>query len=204
MKTQICILFFFATFLGCNKTTQNNTISNHDNREVLMETVDFEVHGQMVNGLLNDTLKYFRKDTLYLIQVWSNGTLKSNSVNDNGEIRRLEYVNEQIDSVSYSVYYRDINDSSFVTLPFDQNIFKFYDSIKVLTDTVFKENKPTVFRILNVPLKFITVAVAGGTAKLENEDFKITPSRKSGETIKIQILYDRFYKTEFKEYTIQE
>ncbi len=155
--------------------SNDNSILNNQG-DVLTKAHNFLILGHIKNGLLNDTLKYFRKGKLRLIQVWENGSLKSNLINKKEKIKKS----------------------------FDLDLLKFYDSIKVLPDTIFKEKESTVFRILNIPSYLVGISIAGGSLSIENENFVITPSIKSGELIIVQLRYNDQFNSEFKKYTIKK
>lgn len=169
MKLQICILILIVLFVECKIVSNENPISNNQ-REVLAKTDDFLILGHLENGLLNDTLEYYRKGKLRLVQVWENGKLKSNSTNNKKKLEKI----------------------------YDLDLMKFYDSIKILPDTIFKEDEPTVFRILNVPSPIVGMSVTGGIARIENGNFVITPSVFN--FINIQLWYNGLFHTEFKKY----
>ena len=173
MKPQICILFILITFVGCKIVSNENPISNNQ-REVLAKADDFLILGHLENGLLNDTLEYYRKGKLRLVQVWENGRLKSNSTNNKKKLKKI----------------------------YDLDLMKFYNSIKILPDTIFKENEPTVFRILNVPSPILGMSFTGGIGRMENENLVITPS--DFKFINIQLWYNGLFHTEFKKYPIKK
>lgn len=160
-------------------------------REVLKETQDYKILGTLNNGLLTDSLLYYRHDTLFVKQYWDKGSLVSTEYYDNGEPHLIEYITLKIDSNTWANSYQDANDKNYQVYPYDINLIAFYDSIAVLSSTKFEKDKPTTFTFLNIPKNGYSAMSTKSiiTYDISNNTYTVTPKGEKGDTITIAAHY---------------
>lgn len=161
-------------------------------RDVLKETEDYKILGTLNNGLLTDSLLYYRHDTLIVKQYWDKGSLVSTEYYDNGEPHLIEYITLKIDSNTWANSYQDANDKNYQVYPYDINLIAFYDSVAVLSNTKFEKDKPTTFNFLNIPKDGYSAMATNSriTYNPDNNSYTVTPSGLNGDTLKIFVRYD--------------
>jgi hypothetical protein len=179
-------------FVSCGSNTSHDYCSN---LEILCTGDDYKVIGKMSNGLLTDSLFYFRQNRLIFKQYWEDGCLQRTEYNDNDHFRKLEFVLQLVDTTrnrTYSKYFTDKQDTTFKVYPYDLDISNFYYKIKKHNLVSFKANEQSIINVLNMPQEIYTLAVAGGNVKKANEGYSIIPTKNKGDTLKI------FYLLNFK------
>jgi hypothetical protein len=190
MKQFLLILLTLLASCGSNTSHDYPT-----DLEVLCTGDDYKIFGEMSNGLLTDSLFYFRQNRLIFKQYWENGCLLATEYNDNDHFRKLEFVSRLVDTTrhkTYSKYFTDLQDTTFKVFPYDLDITNFYNKIKKHNLVSFKTDELSIIKIINIPQEICTLAVAGGIVKKTNEGYSIIPTKHKGDTLKI------FYLLTFK------
>jgi len=181
---QVLILFLISC--SENQTTNQKLISEKINNSTFVYKLN--------KDNLDDTLKqYDSSGNLYLLQTWEDGKLLQTSVRDeSGKIRKLKLVWAWKYSDS-SHYHQDINDTSFLIIPYDDDAFTFFKKHASLTIESVYRDSITNFDLLNSPKDYLAVSICRGYLKRKGDNYILTTNSKRGDTIIISYYYPKMH-----------